>query len=136
MLYSNKTTEDLLKLNQIVSLQNQVKTLRLQGKMKRKIFTRIWKEIQPITKLTKDVPEDVTKTSTETSKESNKAIVILNDKILDLMEDRGVLATFLLSPSSKNINPEPTRQFEPVRDLDSNMVEDLLINKTLPAAQY
>ena len=42
MLYSIKDREDLEKLNELVSLENQVKVVRLQDKLGKKIFMRIW----------------------------------------------------------------------------------------------
>ena len=48
------------------------------------------------------------------------------------MNDRGLLASYLLSPLSKTTNPEHTSQSKPAKDLNSNRVDDLLINKTKP----
>ena len=41
------------------------------------------------------------------------------------MNDRGKLATYLMSPLSKIINPENTTQFKLVKDSTSNRVNDL-----------
>ena len=43
MLYSIKDREDLGNLNELVSLQDQVKTVRLQDKLVNKIFMKIRK---------------------------------------------------------------------------------------------
>ena len=48
------------------------------------------------------------------------------------MNDRGILASYLLSPLSKIINPENTSQFRLVRDHNSNRVNDLLIHNSIP----
>ena len=42
------------------------------------------------------------------------------------MNDRGIIAAFLLSPLSKTINPEHTSQLKLVQDPYSNRVKDLL----------
>ena len=41
MLYSIKNVKDLEKLEELVSLQSQVKAVRLQDKLGKKIFMRI-----------------------------------------------------------------------------------------------
>ena len=41
MLYSIKNREDLEKLNELTSLQNQVKTVRLQEKLGKQNFMKI-----------------------------------------------------------------------------------------------
>ena len=48
------------------------------------------------------------------------------------MNDRGVLPSCLLSPLSRITNPDHTSQFKPRKDPNSNSVNDLLINKTIP----
>ena len=48
------------------------------------------------------------------------------------MNDRGILATYLMSPLSKNTNPENTSQFKIVKDHNLNRVNYLLTKNTLP----
>ena len=52
------------------------------------------------------------------------------------MNDRGILATYLMSPLSKITNPENARQFKLVKDSNSNRFNDLKINKTIPITLY
>ena len=66
-----------------------------------------------------------------TSKENNKALEKLNKKLLEIMNDTGVIATYLLSPLSKITNPENTSQFELVEDSNSNRVNDFLIHNSI-----
>ena len=56
----------------------------------------------------------------------------LNDKLSEVLIDRGVLESYLLSLSYKVTNPELTSQYKLVNDPDSNRVNDLLINETKP----
>ena len=84
----------------------------------------------PVTNSSKDVSEYVTRTMTEISKENNKALENLNNKLLEIMNDRGLLASYLLFPSSKVTNPEHNSLFTLVEDPSANGVNDLLINKT------
>ena len=52
------------------------------------------------------------------------------------MNDRGILASYLLSPSSKITNPENTSQFKLVKDHNSNRVNDLLMKNKIPITLY
>ena len=62
------------------------------------------KVFEPVTKSNKDVSEEVTKTITETSKNNNKPLENFNNKLLEIMIDRGILASYLMSPLSKITN--------------------------------
>ena len=48
------------------------------------------------------------------------------------MNDRGILASYLMSPLSKITNPENTTQFKLIKDSSSNRVNDLKINNSIP----
>ena len=48
------------------------------------------------------------------------------------MNDRGILASYLMSPLSKFINPENSSQFKLVKDSNSNRINDLLTHNTIP----
>ena len=52
------------------------------------------------------------------------------------MNDRGILATYLMSPLSKITNPEKTSQFKLVKDHNSNRVNDLLMKNKIPITLY
>ena len=52
------------------------------------------------------------------------------------MNDRGILATYLMSPLSKITNSENTSQFKLVRDPSSNRVNDLKIHNSIPITLY
>ena len=52
------------------------------------------------------------------------------------MNDRGILATYLMSPLSKITNPENTSQFKLVKDPSSNRVNDLKIHNSIPITLY
>ena len=47
-----------------------------------------------------------------------------------------MLATYLMSPLSKVTNPENSSQIKVVKDFNSNRVNDLKINKTIPITRY
>ena len=52
------------------------------------------------------------------------------------MNDRGIIASFLLSLLSKVTNAEDTSQFKLVKVPSTSRVNDLLITKTMPVALY
>ena len=136
MLYSIKDREDLEKLEELVSLQNQVKTVRLQDKLGEQNFHEDAKKVfEPITKSLENTSENI-KTITETSVKNNKALENLNNKLLEIMNDRGILATYLMSPLYKITNPENSTQFKLVKDSNSNRVNDLKIHNSIPITLY
>ena len=133
MLYSIKDREDLENLEELVSLESQVKAVRLQDKFGKQNFHEDMKKVfEPITKSLEITSPDITKTITETSSKNNKAIENLNNKLLKIMNDRGILASYLMTPLSKISNPENSSQFKLVKDSNSNRVNDLLIHNSIP----
>ena len=93
MLYSIKNSEDLETLNKLVSLQNQVKEVRLQDKVgKRNYHQNANKLFEPMTVAIKNTSQNITKTITKTSSKNNKAISGLNEKVLELKNDKGMIA--------------------------------------------
>ena len=137
MLYSIKNREDLEKLEDLVSLQNQVKVVRLQDKLGEQNFHEDMKKVfEPVTKSLENTSQDITKTITETSLKNNEAIENLNNKLLEIMNDRGILASYLMSPLSRITNPENKSQFKLVKDPNSNRVNDLLMKNKIPITLY
>ena len=90
------------------------------------------KVFEPVTKSLENTSQDIAKTITETSIKNNQAIENKNNKLLELMKDRGILATYLMPPLSKITNPEKASQFKLVKDSNSIRVSDLKITKTIP----
>ena len=82
MLFPIKDGEDLEKLNKLVSLQDQVKVVRLQDKLGKQIFHEDMKKIfEPVTKSLENTSQDITKTITESSIKNNQVIENLNNTI-------------------------------------------------------
>ena len=137
MLYSIKDREDLENLNELVSLHDQVKTVRLQDKLGKQKFHEDMKEVfEPVTISLENTSQDITKTITETSVKNNQAIENLDNKLLEIMNDRGIIASYLLSPLAKIFNSENTTQFKLVKDSSSNRVNNLKINNSIPITLY
>ena len=83
MLYSIKNGEDLEKLEELASLKNQVKKVRLQDKLvKQNLHENIKKVFEPVDDTMKITSESITKTILETSIKNNKALEKLNEKFL------------------------------------------------------
>ena len=96
MMFAINNREDLDKLNEAVSLQNQVKVVRLQNKLGEQNFHEdMTKVFEPLTHTLKKTSENITKTITENSINNNKAIENLNEKILEMMNDKGMIAPYL-----------------------------------------
>ena len=137
MLFSIKKREDLENLNELVSLQNQVKALRLQDKHgKHNLHENMKKVFEPVTKSLENTSENLTKAITESSIKNNQAIENLNNKLLEIMNDRGKLASYLMSPLTKITNPENSSQFKLVKDSSSHRVNDLKIHNSIPITFY
>ena len=87
MLYSIKDREDLENLKELVSLESQVKAVRLQDKLAKQNFHEDMKKLfEPVTKSIENTAQDITKTITETSIKNNQAIENLNNKLLETMK--------------------------------------------------
>ena len=137
MLYSSKDREDLKYLEELVSFENQVKNVKLQDKLGKQNFHEDMKKVfEPFTKSLEKTSQDITKTITETSVKNNQAIENLNNKLLEITNDRGILATYLMSPLSKITNPENNSQFKLLKDHNSNRVDDLKIHNSIPITLY
>ena len=137
MMFPIKNVEDLEKLNELVSLQDEVKVVRLLDKLGKQNFHEDMKKVfEPVTKSLENTSENLTKAITDSSTKNNEAIGKLNNKLLEIMNDRGILASYLMSPLSRITNPENASQFKLVKDSSSNRVNDLKINKTIPITLY
>ena len=137
MLYSIKNREDIEKLDDLVSLQNQVKVVKLQDKLGEQNFHEDMKKVfEPVTNSLKNTSENITNAITDSSIKNNQAIENVNNKLPEIMNDRGILATYLLSPLSRITNPENYSQFKLVKDPNSNRVNDLLMKNKIPITLY
>ena len=133
MLYPIKDREDLQKLNELVSLQNRVKVVRLQDKLGKQNFHEDMEKVfEPVSKSIEDVFEEVTNGVTETSNINNQALANLDHKLLEKRNDRSILATYLMSLLSKITNFKKTSQFKLVKVSSSIRVNDILINNSIP----
>ena len=133
MLFPIKNVEDLENLNELALLQNQVKVVKLQDKLGEQNFHEDMKKVlEPFTKSLENTSENITKTLTEKSINNNKAIENLNEKILELMNNIGLIAPYLASSLVNLFKPENKSQFRLKKDLNSTKMNDFLINEGIP----
>ena len=137
MMFSNRNVEDLQNLNEAVSLQNQVKALRLQDKLGEKNYHEDAKKLfEPMTDAIKDTSDILTKTITESSINNNKAIENSNERILELMNDKGSIAPYLTSSLVNLLKPDNKRQFRFKKELNSTKMKEFLINEGIPVTLF
>ena len=133
MLFVIKDREDLEDLEELASLENQVKVVKLQNKLDKQNFHGNMKKVfEPVTKSLENTSQDITKTLTENSIKNNKAIENLNEKILELMNDKGMITSYLASSLVNLFKPENKSQFRLKKDLNSTKMNEFLINKGIP----
>ena len=81
--------------------------MRLQDKLDKQNFhENVKKVFEPVTKSLENTSQDRTKTNMESSKNNNKALENLNIKLLEVTNERCILASYLMSLLSKITNPE------------------------------
>ena len=114
-----------------------MKVVRLQDKLGKQNFHEDMRKVfEAVTKSLENTSENLTEAISESSKENNLTLENINNKLLEIMNERGILEYYLMSPLSKITNPENASQFKLVKDLSSNRFNDLKINKTIPITFY
>ena len=83
MLFAINKREDLENINELASLQDQLKAVRLQNKFGKQNFHEDMKKVlEPMTDAIKNTSEKISKTITENSNNNNKDIENINEKVL------------------------------------------------------
>ena len=110
-MYSIENNEDLEELEELASLQNPVKAVRLQNKLGKQNFLEDMKKLyEPLTDTIENTSEDIAETITEISIKNNKAISDINEKVLELMNEKGLIAPYLASSLVNLFKPENKSQ--------------------------
>ena len=137
MLFPIKNREDLKNLNDALLLQNQVQEVRLQNKLGDQNYHEdINKFFKPMTDELKNTSEKITRTLTENSINNNKAIENLNEKILELMDEKGMIASYLTSSLVEVFKKDNKSQFRLRKDPDSTKLNDFLIHGKIPVTIF
>ena len=137
MMFPIRNVEDLQNLNKAVSLQNQVKVVRLQDKLGKQNFDEDFREVfEPITKSLENTSDKKTKTITELSINNNKSIENLNEKILELMNDQDLIAPNLASPLVEVFKFDNKSHFRLKKDPNSTKINDFLIHGKIPVTIF
>ena len=137
MLFPIRNVTDLQNLNEAVSLQNQVKVAKLQDKLIEQNFHEdMTKVFEPLTNTLKKTSENITKTITENSINNNKAIENLKEKILELMNDKGLIAPYLTTSLVEVFKKDNKSPFRLRKDPNSTKLNDFLIHGTIPVTIF
>ena len=137
MLFPIRNIEDLQNLNEPVSLQNQVKVVRLQDKLgKQNVHQNMEEVFEPLTDTLKKTSENISKSITENSMNNNKAIENINEKVLELMNDKGMIAPCLAGSLVEVFKSDNKSQFRLKEDPDSTKINDFLIHGNIPVTIF
>ena len=137
MMFPIRNVEDLQNLNEGFSLQNEVNVVRLQDKLGEQNFHEdMTKVFEPLTDTLKKTSENLTKTLTENSNNNNKAIENLNEKILELMNDKGMIAPYLTTSLVEVFKKDNKSQFRLRKDPNSTKMNDFLIHGNIPVTIF
>ena len=90
----------------------------------------------PLTDTIKNTSENITKTISETSIKNTNAISDLNEKVSELMDEKGLIAPYLASSLVNFFKPETRSHFSFEKDLKSPEMNDFLINDGIPVTLY
>ena len=111
--------------------------MRLQDKLGEQNYHQIAEKLyKPLTHTIKDTSENLTKFFTDTNINNKKAIEKLNERILELMNDKGLLAPYLASSLVNLFKPQNKSQFGLKKGLNSTKMNDFLINKGKPVTLF
>ena len=91
---------------------------------------------EPLTNTLKKTSENISKTITETSIKNNKAIENLNEKVLELMNDKGLIAPYLASSLVEVFKFDNKSQFRLRKDPNSTKMNDFLIHGKRPVSLF
>ena len=73
---------------------------------------------------------------TESSSDNNKAIVNLNENVLEILSHKGIKTPYLASSLVNLFKPEGKSQFRLRKDLNSTKMNDFLIHGSIPVTLY
>ena len=137
MKFPIKDREDLQNLNELVSLQNQVNEVRLQDRLGEQNYREDSKKLfKPMTDVIKSTSENIAKTLTENSVNNNKAIDNLKEKVLELMDEKGMIASYLASSLVEVFKKVNKSQFRLRKDPNSTKLNDFLIHGSIPVTIF
>ena len=129
MMFLIKNREDLEKLKELATLQNQVKPVKLQDKLGKQNFHEdMKKQYEPLTDTIKNVSQNITETLTENSINNNKANENLNENVLELMNAKGLIAPYLASSLVEVFKSDNKSQLRLRKDPNSTKMNDFLIH--------
>ena len=137
MIYAREIKDDLKDLEKLNNLQSKVKHVRLVEKLSKQGYHYDISELfEPVTDTIKNTCEDITKTITETSIKNNKALESLNEKVLELMTHKGMVAPYLASSLVILCKPGNRSQFRLGKGVNLKKMYEFLIHRGIPVTLY
>ena len=107
------------KLEVLALSPNQIKDLRLLDKLGKQNFHEVMKNLYgTLNDTIKSASENITKNISETSMKNNKAISALDKKVSELMNDKCMIAPYLVFSLVNLFKPENKSQFRLIKDLN------------------
>ena len=94
------------------------------------------KIFEPLSDTIKNTSGILTRTITETSVKSNKAIENLNQNVLEITNDKGMVAPYVASSFVNLFTPENKSQFKLMKDHNSGKMNDFLLHGNIPVTLY
>ena len=111
--------------------------MRLQDKLGAQNYHEDSKKIfKPMTEAIKSTSENIIKTLTENSINNNKAIENLNEKLLELMDEKGMIAPYLTTSLVEVFKKDNKSQFRLRKDPNSTKLNDFLIHGNIPVTIF
>ena len=109
----------------------------MQDKLGEQIYHQNVKKIyEPLTDTIKNTSENLTNTFTETSIKNNKAIENLNHKVLEFLNDKGMIALYSTSSLVNLLNLKTKANLALKKDFPSSKKNDFLIHGKMPVTLY
>ena len=91
---------------------------------------------EPLTDTLKNTSENITKTISENSIKNNKAISDFNEKVLESMNDKSMMAPYLASSLVNLFKPENKSQSRFRKDPNSTKMNGFLVQGSIPVSLY
>ena len=129
--------DELNNLEELDDLQAKIKQVRLVEKLGERCFHYDTKQLfEPLTDTIKNTSEDITKTITKTSNKNNKTLGNLNEKVFESMNDKGMIAPYLVSSLVNLFKRKNESQFRLIKDPNSTKMNEFKIKDGIPVTLY
>ena len=91
---------------------------------------------EPLTDTLQKTSENITRLLQKLLLKTSKAISDLNEKVLELVDEKGLIAAYLALSLVNLFKPENKSQFRLKKDLNSTEMNDFLIHENIPVSLH